>query len=223
VTGGLVMSNNQSSEPSPDKYSNNLIALKALACEKCLMVDFIPMLSHKGQRFKEISIHHCREDRLAEIADIELKDTHTLKVTQDLLHDELPSVLAHLVRKCMDKERIYLCFLQFCSIYSPDSEDVRSVASSYPIRFLDTADQTKYRWINRIKESQLEQGHIQLVTTDELFSFFKVFIDSTFMLLAIKVHSSSEYDLYAMGLVLDDSCLGKVKPFTPKLLPMPKS
>ena len=223
LCGSLVMSNYLSIKPSADKCSNNLIALKALACEKCLMVDFIPMLSHKGQPFKEISTHHCRQDRLAEIAEIELKDTHTLKVTQDLLHDGLPNILAHLVRKCTDKERIYLCFLKFCSIPSPESEDVGRGALSYPVIFLDIADQTKYRWISRMKESQLEQGYIQLETTDELFSFFKVSVDSTFILLAIKFHSNSEYDLYAMGLVLDESCLGKVKPFAPKLLPLPKS
>ena len=210
--GGLVLSNNQSNEPSADKYSNNPIALKALACEKCLMVDFIPMLSHKGQPFKEISTHHCRQDRLAKIDQM---DTHISKVTSDLLHDKLPIILAHLVRKCMITERIYLCFLKFCRL------DGGLGALSYPVKFLNTADQAKHRWINHIKESQLERGYIQLETNDELFSFFKVSIDSTFILLAIKVQSGSEYDLYSMALVLHESCLEKVKPFMPKLLPLP--
>jgi hypothetical protein len=212
---GLVMNNNQSTERSAAKYSNSLIALKALACEKCLTVDFIPMLLPRGPPFKEISTHHCRQGRLVEI---EQKDSHILKVTSDLLHDNLPRVLAHLVRKCVDTKRIHLCILKLCSNYSPDNQEVDRGALPCPVRFLDTADQTIYRWINRMKESQLEGSYIQLDINEELFSFFKVSIDSTIILLATKAHPSSGYDLYVMGLVLDESCLEKVKPFMPKLL-----
>jgi hypothetical protein len=195
------------------------IALTALICEKCVVVDFIPKCENKDKTLTEIRTHSCIHERVVEIDRIgNLK----LKNFADLLHKLLPTLFGALILKCKTSKNIHLCFVKLGSISSPPGEHFANRSLMCPIRVLDTTKEVEYRWFSGIQDSQSQEGYIRLESTDELLSFLKVSIDSTFIMLAVRHEislsgSASIYDLFFVGLDLSGFRLGQVKPFIPKL------
>ena len=174
------------------------------------------MCENKGKSLTEIRAHSCIQDRVAEI---EQRGMHDLKDFSNTLHMLLPTLFTALIHKYSASKNIQLGFMKFGSRSSPP---IDSDKFTCPIRVLNTRDRVEHQWISRIKDGQSPEGHIQLESVNEILSFFKIAIDSTFILLAIRREmppSASDliYDLYAVWLELSGFSFERVKPFILKL------
>jgi hypothetical protein len=132
------------------------------------------------------------------------------------LYIVLPKFLAGKVMMCTKSAATYyLRFKKYDSLPSTLGHD--------RIRILDMVDQHEYPWMDRIRTSQKTVDVVSLESKDELLSFLKICMDSTFVHLKVRREppssgESANYDCYAVMVLMPEFDLQEIDiPLVPEL------